>query len=135
MAIVSKTVEMSDRQLRTKVTKEMISDIKNMDFYVSKKLVYPINNKIITIKECSYKNHYKVTINYVYLERLMKLNKLMDKNNYKEIENLVSICEENKRGWWGVTEDDMVEEITQDINKGILSDLIKLGIQNGKSNI
>ena len=123
--------------VKTDVTIEMISDLKNVDFYVKKELVKPINNKIITIKKCSYKKHYKVDINYVYLDRLMKLNKIMNKDTYKEITDLVELCEKNQRGWWGVTEDEMVDELSESINKQILNDLRKIGekIENGKSNI
>ena len=122
-------------QVKTNVTPEMVSDLKNIDFYVKKELVKPINNKIITIKECSYKKHYKVDINYVYLDRLMKLNKIMNKDTYKEIVDLVELCEKNQKGWWGITEDEMVDEMAEQINADILKNLMLLGTQNGKHNI
>ena len=135
MAIVGKTVSVSDQRLMTNVTREMISDIKNLDFYVSKKLVYPVNNKIITIKECNYSNYYIVHINYVFFERLMKLTKITNIDTYKEIERLVEICEQNKRNWMGIAEDEAVEELTQGINKNILKRLFELGTHNAKYNI
>ena len=135
MTITSRTVNMSDKQLMTNVTSEMVADLKNIDFYVKKDLVKPINNKIITIKECSYSNHYIVHINYIFFERLMKLTKIRNIDTYKEIENIVEICEKNKRGWFGVAEDDAVEEMSQQINKDILKRLFELGTQNAKYNI
>ena len=133
MTIVSKTVSMSDRQLITNVTKEMLSDIKNLDFYVSKKLVYPINNKIITIKECSYSTHYEVHIDYVFFERLMKLTKITNIDTYKEIERLVEICEQNKRNWMDVVWKMICQKkYSQSIDKEILKKLLELGTPNGK---
>lgn len=122
-------------ELKTNVTPEMISDLRNVDFYVKKELVKPINNKLITIKNCSYGNHYKVDINYVYFNRLVKLNKLMNKDNYKELLDLVELCEKNKKGWWDVAQDDAVDDLAKNINDDILKRLFLLGIKNGKSNI
>ena len=123
---------MLEQQLKTNWTIEMVSDLKNIDFYVKKELVKPISNKIITIKECSYKKHYKVDINYVYFVRLMKLNRIMNKDTYKETLDLVELCQKNWRGWWGVTEDEMVDELTQFVDRQILYDLKKLGEKNAK---
>ncbi len=122
--------------VKTDVTPEMVSDLRNVDFYVNRDLVKPINNKLITIKKCSYTNHYKVDINYVYYNRLVKLNKLMNKENYKELMELVEICEKNKKGWWDVAQDDMVDDLAKNINRDILEKLRVLGQKNyGKSDI
>ena len=122
-------------KLNTNVTLEMISDLKNIDCYVKKELVKPINNQIITIKECCYKKHYKVDINYVYFDRLMKLNKIMNKDIYKEILDLVEMCEKNQKNWWGVAEDEMVDELTEQINADILKNLMLTERNNGKFDI
>jgi hypothetical protein len=135
MPINNQSTLVGTHTVQANVNSELISDLKNLDFYVKKNLVKPIDNKIITIKESCYSNHYVVHINYVFFERLMKLTKITNIDTYKEVQNLVEICEKNRRNWMDVAEDDMVEELTQNINKNILKNLYELGTKNAKSNI
>lgn len=120
----SQNIMVGTHTVKANITPEMVSELRNTDFYVKKDLVKPVDNKIITIKECPHKNHYEVHVNYVYFDRLMKLNKIMNRDTYKETLDLVELCEQNRKNWFGVAEDDMVEEIAQDINKQILRDLM-----------
>lgn len=124
--IRSKKVTTDTRQMSTNVTPEMLSDVKNIDFYVKKTLVKPINNKIITIKEYS-NNYYKVDINYVFFDRLIKLNKIINKDTYKEIISIIEICNDNRSSWWEVMQNEQVEEIAKEINKDIIKKLILMG--------
>ena len=124
--IRSKKVTTDTRQMSTNVTPEMLSDVKNIDFYVKKTLVKPINNKIITIKEYS-NNYYKVDINYVFFDRLIKLNKIINKDTYKEIISIIEICNDNRSSWSEVMQNEQVEEMTKEINKDIIKKLILMG--------
>lgn len=132
--INNQNIVVGTQTLKTNVTLGMVSDIKNCDFYVKKELVKPINNKIITIKECDRKNHYEVHINYVFFDRIIKITKITNTTLYDEIIKTIEICEANKKNWWGVAEDEMVEELSDQINKDILKNLMLMGTSNFKSN-
>jgi hypothetical protein len=111
--------------VKSNITPEMVSDIRNTNFYVKKDLVRPMDNKILRIRECPHKNHYEVHINYVLFDRLIKIIKITDTKLYEDIIKTVEICVMNSKNWWSVAEDEMVEELTQSIDRQILKDLME----------
>lgn len=122
--------------VKTDVTKEMVSDLKNIDFYVKKSVgVKPINNNVITIKEYdSNPNFFKVDINYVFLDRLLKLYKITKKNDLDHIIKIIEICENNKSTWFETVEDGAVTELSNSINKDIINRLVEMGMNNHNKN-
>lgn len=89
------------------ITRQMISDITNLDFYVKKSFfVNPINCDIIKMKSYN-DNYYKIDINYTLHERYMKIYKINKSEKLKNILDIISICKKNKTNWSEVIESQM----------------------------
>lgn len=97
-----------------------------MDFYVHKKHIpYPINNNIIKIVSFN-KNYYSVSINYFLHERYLKLCKITKNKELLDILNIIEICIFNRKKILETMEDELVQELSESINKYILNELHKL---------
>ncbi len=127
---------MKESKLNVEYTKQMVSDLKNFDFYVKKSVgVKPINNNVIVIKDFKGNpNYYKVDINYVFLDRLLKLYKITKKDGLEHIIEIIEICEKNKSTWFETVEDGAGAELAKSIDKDIINNLVQMGMKNHYKN-
>lgn len=115
--------------MKAKWTQEMINDLRNFDFYVKKSdNIYPIDNDFIKIESYSNSNkYYQVYVNYILYERLLKISKFTNNEKYNKIIELVKYCESNKvNDFISVLESELVDELSNSINKNIISNIIKM---------